>query len=156
MLKITLIACGNKMPTWVNEAQTEYAKRLQEFAHLNLIEIPLIKRSKTMDLERVFSKEAQLILQAIPVNARIITLEIKGTGYSSEKLAAKLELLKQNDSHWCFIIGGPEGLHPSVMEKSNEAWSLSSLTLPHPLARIVLLEALYRAFTITENHPYHK
>lgn len=156
MLKITVLACGNKMPAWVNEATAEYRKRLQEFAELQVSEIPLLKRSKNNDLARLMEKEAQLILQALPTHARIITLEINGASFSSEKLAHKLETLKQLNSHWCFIIGGPEGLASNILAMSQERWSLSPLTLPHPLARIVLLEALYRAFTITQNHPYHK
>lgn len=151
-----MIACGNKMPAWVNTAVAEYSKRLQEFVQLTLIEIPLAKRSKNNDLERILDKEALLILQAIPHNARIIVLDIYGNTFSSEKLADKLENLKQSNSHLCFIIGGPEGLTANVLAASQERWSLSTLTLPHPFVRILLLETIYRAFTITQNHPYHK
>lgn len=156
MLKITLVACGNKMPSWVAEAVSEFSKRLQEYVHFNLIEIPLAKRGKSSDLTRILEKEANLINTAIPSGSRVIALDIGGESFSSEKLAQKLEQLQQTTSHLCFIIGGPEGLIPQTLARCNERWSLSQLTLPHPLVRIVLLETLYRAWSIIHNHPYHK
>lgn len=156
MLKITIIACGNKMPHWVAEAVNEYSKRLREFAFLSLIEIALLKRSKSFDLSRIMDKEGILINEAIPQGARVIALEIKGDSFSSEQLATKLTFLAQTASHLCLIIGGPEGIPAITLDKCQDKWSLSSLTLPHPLARILLLETLYRAFTININHPYHK
>lgn len=144
------------MPSWVNEASAEFSKRLKEYAQVNLVEIPLIRRSKSSDLVRVMEKEASQIIAAIPGNARIIALEIGGETFSSEKLAIKIERLQQICSHICFIIGGPEGLSAPVLSICQEQWSLSALTLPHPLVRIVLLETLYRAWSIINNHPYHK
>ncbi|STX51306.1 rRNA large subunit methyltransferase [Legionella busanensis] len=156
MFKITIISCGNKMPAWIEQGFNEYSKRLKEYVKLNLIEIPLIKRTKTSDLKRILEKESLLIDAVIPDAARIIALEIGGKTFSSEKLALKFEALQQITSHVCFIIGGPEGLTPHTLARSQEQWSLSSLTLPHPLVRIVLLEAIYRAWSIIYNHPYHK
>lgn len=156
MLKITLVACGNKMPSWVNDAVSEFSKRLQDYAHFNLIEIPLAKRGKSSDLKRILEKESALIAAAIPNGAHLIALDLKGDTFSSEKLALKLEQLQQIRSHLCFLIGGPEGLLPGLLARANEHWSLSQLTLPHPLVRIVLLETLYRAWSIIHNHPYHK
>ncbi|KTD64054.1 23S rRNA (pseudouridine(1915)-N(3))-methyltransferase RlmH [Legionella spiritensis] len=156
MLKITVIACGNKMPGWVGEAVREYTKRLREFAHVQIIEIPLMKRSGASDIERIMDKEAQQIAHAIPGGARVIALAINGQMFSSETLAARLESLQQTSSHLCFIIGGPEGLATRILARSQELWSLSGLTLPHPLARVVLLEAIYRALAIINHHPYHK
>jgi 23S rRNA (pseudouridine1915-N3)-methyltransferase len=156
MLKITLISCGNKMPSWVNEGAFEFSKRLQDYASFNLIEIPLTKRGKSSDQSRILEKEAALMAAAIPNGARIIALEIGGDSFSSEKLAAKLEQLQQISSHLCFLIGGPEGLAPALLARADERWSLSQLTLPHPLVRIVLLETLYRSWSIINNHPYHK
>lgn len=156
MLKITLVACGNKMPSWVNEAASDFSKRLQEYVKFNLTEIPLAKRGKNNDLSRILEKEAALIIAALPNGARIITLEIAGETFSSERFAAKLAQLSLSNSHLCIVIGGPEGLAPSVLAHANERWSLSALTLPHPLVRIILLEGLYRAYSILNNHPYHK
>ncbi|WP_094090820.1 23S rRNA (pseudouridine(1915)-N(3))-methyltransferase RlmH [Legionella clemsonensis] len=156
MIKITLIACGNKMPVWVNEAVSEFSKRLQDYSNFNLIEIPLTKRGKASDLARILDKEASLIIAALPSNARIIALDMQGETFSSENLAQRLEQLQNIASHVCFVIGGPEGLVPEVLNRCQERWSLSKLTLPHPLVRIVLLEALYRAWSILHNHPYHR
>ncbi|CEK10835.1 23S rRNA (pseudouridine(1915)-N(3))-methyltransferase RlmH [Legionella hackeliae] len=156
MLKITLIACGNKMPTWVTQAVAEFSKRLQEYANLTLLEIPLARRGKSSDLARILDKEATLIVNALPSGARIIALDMQGEAFNSESLAQKLEQLQNIASHLCFIIGGPEGLAPEVLNKCHERWSLSKLTLPHPLVRILLLETLYRAWSIIHNHPYHR
>ncbi len=156
MLKITVITLGNKMPDWVNQGTHDYAKRFNDGIQLKLIEIPLIRRSKSSDLTRIMEKEASLIKEALPTGARLIALEIGGKSYSSEELALKITQLQQTASHLCFLIGGPEGLSQETLKLCNESWSLSKLTLPHPLVRIVLLETLYRAWSIINNHPYHK
>ncbi|HHT0591609.1 TPA: 23S rRNA (pseudouridine(1915)-N(3))-methyltransferase RlmH [Legionella anisa] len=156
MLKITIITLGNKMPEWVNQGSSEYAKRLNDGVQLKLIEIPLIRRGKSSDLLRILDKESALIRDALPNNARIIALDIEGKEFSSEELALKISQLQQIHSHLCLIIGGPEGLSQEILKLCDERWSLSKLTLPHPLVRIILLETLYRAWSIINNHPYHK
>jgi 23S rRNA (pseudouridine1915-N3)-methyltransferase len=156
MLEITLIAMGNKMPAWVTEASNEFTKRLREAFKLHLIEIPLLKRGHTHELARILDKEAARLHAAIPPHAYLISLDLGGTMFSSETLAQHLSHVQHITSHLCFVIGGPEGLPQSCLRESRERWSLSSLTLPHPLARVVLLEALYRAWSIMNNHPYHK
>ena len=144
------------MPDWVDQAVKEYSKRLQESVALHVIEIPLLKRNKSSNLSRILEKEEQKIRDHIPNGAHRIALDITGKSFSSEQLAKKIERLQNVSSHWCFLIGGPEGLPASVVDACEERWSLSHLTLPHTIARIVLLEAIYRAFSITQNHPYHK
>lgn len=156
MLKITLITLGNKMPDWVVQGSNDYAKRFNDGIQLKIIEIPLIKRSKSSDLSRIMEKESLLIKEALPNGARVIALEIEGKTFSSEQLAVKITQLQQISSHLCFLIGGPEGLSNDILQLCDERWSLSKLTLPHPLVRIILLETLYRAWSIINNHPYHK
>jgi 23S rRNA (pseudouridine1915-N3)-methyltransferase len=156
MFKLSLVCCANKMPSWVDAGVAEFSKRLQDFASINLIDIPLSKRGKSTDLTRILEKEANLMLNAIPNGARIIALDSKGESFTSERLATKLEQLQQLSSHLCFLIGGPEGLAPSLLARAHERWSLSQLTLPHPLVRVVLFEALYRSWSIISKHPYHK
>ncbi|WP_058510172.1 23S rRNA (pseudouridine(1915)-N(3))-methyltransferase RlmH [Legionella steelei] len=156
MLKITIITLGNKMPDWVTQGSNEYAKRLNDGIQLKIIEIPLIRRSKSSDLSRIMEKESALMKDALPNNARIIALEIEGKAFSSEELALKISQLNQTTSHLCFLIGGPEGLSQDILKLCDDRWSLSKLTLPHPLVRIILLETLYRAWSIINNHPYHK
>ncbi len=156
MLKITVITLGNKMPDWVTQGSNEYTKRFNDGIQLKLVEIPLMRRSKSSDLPRIMEKEAALIKEAIPNGSRIIALEIEGKSFGSEELAQKITQLQQISSHLCFLIGGPEGLSTDTLQLCHERWSLSKLTLPHPLVRIILLETLYRAWTIINNHPYHK
>lgn len=156
MLKITVIAMGNKMPDWVAAATLEYSKRLQESSSTTLIELPLQKRTKSSDLPRIITKETEQMIAAIPHGAHVIALDIGGKTFSSEDLAIHVDKLKNHHSHWCFLLGGPEGMDKTALAKTHEKWSLSPLTLTHPLARIVLLEALYRSFCILNNHPYHK
>lgn len=156
MLKITVVTLGNKMPDWVVQGSKDYTKRFNDGIQLKIIEIPLIRRSKSSDLNRILEKESTLMKEAIPHGARIIALDIEGKSYSSEDLALKITQLQQISSHFCFLIGGPEGLSQEVLKLCDERWSLSKLTLPHPLVRIILLETLYRAWSIINNHPYHK
>ena len=156
MLKITVITLGNKMPNWVIQGSEDYAKRFNDGIQLKVIEIPLMSRGKSSDMSRILEKEAALIKEALPNNCRLIALDIEGKSYSSEDLALKITQLQQINSHFCFIIGGPEGLTQEILLLCHERWSLSKLTLPHPLVRIILLEALYRAWSIMNNHPYHK
>lgn len=156
MQKLTLIACGNKMPAWVIEAVSEFAKRLKEYAFFNLIEIPLGKRGKSSHLASLLEKETSLITAALPPSSYLIALDSQGEMFSSELLAQKMKHLQQISSHLCFIIGGPEGLNTNLQKKCHARWSLSRLTLPHPLVRVILLETLYRTWTILHNHPYHK
>lgn len=156
MLKITIIAIGNKMPAWVEQAVQEFIKRLQENVNVAIVEIPLLRRGKSTDLSRLMEKEMHLMRNAIPQGARLIALDLKGESFTSEQFALKLERLQQINSHLCFLIGGPEGLSPALLDASDERWSLSKLTLPHTLVRIVLVEAIYRAWSIINHHPYHK
>lgn len=156
MFKITLITVGSKMPRWVDEACNDFLKRLKDGISVNVVEIPLNKRSKTTDLSRVQDKEKQAIETAIPSNARLIALAIDGKQFNSIDLSKHIEKIQQINSHLCFIIGGPEGLPDALLSRCDEKWSLSNLTLPHTIARIVFLESLYRAWSILNNHPYHK
>ncbi len=156
MLKLTLIALGDKMPDWVCRASQEFIKRLSDNVVVQVIEIPLRKRGKSSDLTRVLEKEMQLTRAAIPSSTYLIALDRSGQQFSSEQLADKLAQLQHITSHLCCLIGGPEGLATELVAQCNERWSLSLLTLPHTLARIVLLETLYRSLSILHHHPYHK
>lgn len=156
MFKLTLIACGNKMPSWVECAVNDYSKRLKEFIHFSLVEIPLIKRTKTSDLARLLDKESSTLLAAIPEQSYVIGLDSKGKSFTSDALASTFEKMQQHHSHASLLIGGPEGFLGKTRERCDTMWSLSALTLSHPLVRVVTLEAIYRAWAIINNHPYHK
>lgn len=155
MFKITIITIGKLKESYWKEAETEYLKRLSPYTHINLIEHKEISFSHKDKRETVIHKEAELILSTIPQSTYIIALDKDGVMPTSNTLASTIESTKQEYSHITFIIGGPLGLHESILKKAHTSYSLSSLTFTHQMARIILLEQLYRAHTITHNIPYH-
>ena len=155
-MKIHLIAIGTKMPSWVTQGYQEYANRLPRECQLVLKEIPAEKRTKNSDLAKIKVKEAGKLMDAIPANCSIVALDVKGRSWSTEKLAENLENWMMSGRDIALLVGGPEGLTNEIRQKVDQLWSLSALTYPHPLVRVVLSEQLYRAWSITANHPYHR
>lgn len=155
-MRIRLIAVGSKMPGWVEEGWREYVKRLPPEIQLELVEIPLVTRRKNADVQRLIQQEGEAMLAKVQPGERIVTLEVTGKAWSSEQLADSLKRWQLDARTVNLMIGGPEGLAPQVQARSEQQWSLSPLTLPHPLVRIVVGEQLYRACTILSGHPYHK
>lgn len=153
---IRLIAVGHKMPEWVTAGFQEYAKRLPAHFALKLVEIPAEKRSKNSDISQLVTREGEKILAAIHPNERVIALDVKGNSFSTEKLSTELNDWLQQGRDTAILIGGPDGLSSACLQKAEQKWSLSALTLPHPLVRIVIAEQLYRAFSILQRHPYHR
>lgn len=121
-----------------------------------LIEIPAGKRGKNADIKRIIEREGKQMLAAVSKGNRIITLDIPGTRWTTQQLAAQLNQWKQDGRNISFLIGGPEGLASACKAAAEQSWSLSTLTMPHPLVRIFVVESLYRAWSITTNHPYHR
>jgi len=144
------------MPPWVTQGYQEYSKRLNQDLTLELVEIAAGKRGKNADLERITHKEGEQMLAAIPNGDHIVTLDVPGKRLSTEKLASRLEQLLQGGQHVSILVGGPEGLAPQCRQAAQESWSLSDLTLPHPLVRVLIAEQLYRAWSILKGHPYHR
>ncbi|WP_372627532.1 23S rRNA (pseudouridine(1915)-N(3))-methyltransferase RlmH [Arsukibacterium sp.] len=155
-MKLSLIAVGTKMPDWVQTGFNEYARRFGRDMPLELIEVAAGKRGKNADIKRILELEGEKMLSAVSKGSRIITLEVTGDNWSSPQLAQRLELWQQDGRDVALLVGGPEGLAPAVIAASEAKWSLSALTLPHPMVRVVLAEALYRAWSISTNHPYHR
>ena len=155
-MKIQLIAVGTKMPDWVEKGYQEYARRFPKEMQLELVEIHAGKRGKNADIKRILKKEGELTLVAIPKGNKIVTLEVTGRAWTTEQLADEMHKWKQDGRNISILIGGPEGLAPECIAKAEQRWSLSALTLPHPLVRIITAESLYRAYTLTINHPYHR
>lgn len=153
---IRILAIGNKMPSWVTTGYQEYAKRFPPSCTLELIEIPAEKRTKQADIARITQREGEKILQTIKPGNRIIALEVQGKPWSTEQLAQHLTTWHQEGRNIDLLIGGPDGLAADCVNKADTKWSLSPLTLPHPLVRIILAEQLYRALTIMQGHPYHR
>ncbi|MCX8641242.1 MULTISPECIES: 23S rRNA (pseudouridine(1915)-N(3))-methyltransferase RlmH [unclassified Gilliamella] len=155
-MKIQLIAVGNKMPHWVTTAFDDYCSRFPKDMPLELIEIPAGKRTKNADIVRILDKEGEMMLNACGKGNRIVTLDIPGKAYTTHNLAQQLERWKTDGRDVSLLIGGPEGLSPACKIAAEQSWSLSPLTLPHPLVRVIVAESLYRAWSLTTNHPYHR
>lgn len=155
-MKIQLIAVGNKMPAWVTEGFKIYQKRFPAEMPLELIEITAEKRGKNADIARILDKEGKNMLAAIPKGVRIVTLDIPGKPWDTQQLASQLTHWQHDGRDVAILIGGPEGLSPACKQAAEQSWSLSPLTLPHPLVRVVMAESLYRAWSINNNHPYHR
>ncbi|MBO6009203.1 23S rRNA (pseudouridine(1915)-N(3))-methyltransferase RlmH [Ruminobacter sp.] len=155
-MKIYLIAVGTKMPAFVNMGFEEYAKRFPREVSLELIEIPAGKRTKNSDIEKIVNHEGELMLAAVPKGAMIVTMDIPGKMHNTHQLAEELNRWKSGGRDVALLVGGPEGLSDACKKAAEASWSLSPLTLPHPIVRIVIAESLYRAWSITANHPYHR
>lgn len=157
-MKIQLITIGTKLPNWVNEGTQTYLKRfvaMNDFS-LTLKEIPAQKRSKHVAIHRLVSTESQALINAVPKGFTAVALDVGGTRLSSEKLAGKLQRFHDGGDNLAILIGGPEGFDSNVRQFVRERWSLSDLTLPHPIVRVIAAETLYRSVSILHNHPYHR
>jgi 23S rRNA (pseudouridine1915-N3)-methyltransferase len=144
------------MPEWVSQGYNEYARRMPPELSLDLVEIPLAHRGKNPDIPRLMQREGDAILAALGPRDRVIALEVGGRNWSTEKLAGQLESWQLDGRDVSFLVGGPDGLADVCRDRADQLWSLSALTLPHPLVRILLAEQLYRAWSVTRNHPYHR
>ena len=155
-MKLIILAVGNKMPSWVTEAFTDYQKRFPVEMKLELVEIPPVKRNGKNSDQKAKELEAKLILEALPKKAYLIALDERGKQYTSVELSQKVGSWQSFGSDVVLIVGGPNGLTDEVRNKANELWSLSKLTLPHPLVRVFLAETIYRGYSIYANLPYHR
>lgn len=155
-MKIFIIAVGTRMPSWVNDAYREYAKRMPPGAALELTEVKAEARSSGKTVAQMLSAEAQRIRAALPKNARIIVLDERGKDLSTIGLSVQLEAWMQEGGAIALLIGGADGLDATLKNSSAMQLRLSSLTLPHGLARVLLAEQLYRAISIIGGHPYHR
>lgn len=154
-MRITLICVGRLKERFWREAAEEYLKRLRPYADVRVVEVA--DRDLTHDETRALAEEGADVLKAVPSGAHVVVLAIGGTSLSSERFADRLgSLALDGRSSVAFIIGGAAGLAPAVVARADESLSLSAMTLPHNLARVVLLEQLYRAFRIQRNEPYHR
>lgn len=144
------------MPKWVEQGVDEYTKRLPPELKLEFKEIALGKRGKGADIQRAINAEGQQMMATIGQHDRVIALDVLGKPWSTEKLAVELQHWQLEGDNISLLVGGPDGLADACLQRANQRWSLSALTLPHPLVRIVLAEQLYRAWTINSHHPYHR
>ena len=144
------------MPGWVQQGYDDYAKRLPRECELVLKEIPAGKRGKNSDIARIVKEEGERMITAMPQSTHVVTLDIPGKPWTTPELAQAMQRWLANGQSLSLLVGGPEGLAEEVKVLARESWSLSKLTFPHPLVRIIVAEQLYRAWSLLNNHPYHR
>lgn len=155
-MKISLIAIGTKMPSWVIAGYSEYAERLPKEFSLQLIEIPAKKRGIKGNIKDTVHNESEQLFANIPSDNHVVALDRSGKTLATTDLASKLYDFYQQSQDLSLLVGGPEGISLNFLQKAHELWSLSALTLPHPLVRVVVAEQIYRAWSIITKHPYHR
>ncbi len=155
-MQINLIAIGTKMPAWVQAGFEEYQKRLPREYQLNLIEIAASQRTKNSNIKNIIDDESKQLLSKVPKNNKIIALEVTGKQWNTTELAQHLQTWHDESTDISLLIGGPDGLSDVCLQAADLKWSLSHLTFPHPLVRIIVVEQMYRAWSIIANHPYHR
>ncbi|WP_096085415.1 23S rRNA (pseudouridine(1915)-N(3))-methyltransferase RlmH [Agaribacterium haliotis] len=155
-MKLSIIAVGTKMPAWVQQGFGEYEKRLPREWKPQLKELAVAKRGNNANVEKLKNQEAEQILAALPRSAHVVALDVLGKKTDTQALAKNMLNWQQLGQDIAIVIGGPDGLAERCLQRANQKLSLSDLTLPHPLVRIVLIEQLYRGWTINNGHPYHK
>lgn len=155
-MKLLILAVGQKMPTWINDGYNEYVKRMPREMRIQLVELKPDRRASGTTATQVKSIERDRILAAIPAHAIVWALDERGEQFGTLELADQLRKTQETGGDICFIIGGADGLHDDVKRRGNQLFSLSRLTLPHGLVRVILAEQLYRAWSVMHNHPYHR
>lgn len=155
-MKCRLLAAGTRLPDWINEGFRDYQKRLRGPLILELIEIPVATRRAGENPQRAVDREGETMLGALGRDDYVVALEVGGKSMSTEQLKAWLAERLRDARPLALLIGGPDGLSPSCRERANQTWSLSPLTLPHALVRVVLAEQIYRAMSMLAGHPYHR
>jgi 23S rRNA (pseudouridine1915-N3)-methyltransferase len=156
MLRLSLLTASNRQPDWVDDGAADYAKRLRGRCTLEIKTLPLARRTASTPIERAIADEGERLLAAIPAGAHVVALDERGKPWSTKDLATKLDGWMRIGAPVFLLIGGPDGLSLACTKRAHERWCLSPLTLPHGLAKIVAAEALYRAWSLLEHHPYHR
>lgn len=154
-MKLYIVAVGDKLPGWAETAVAEYVKRMPREARIEVVPVRPEKRAG-QSAERIKSLEAARILEKCPTSARLVALNEHGKQASTRELAQNLESWLQSGRDTALVIGGADGLAPEILARAEATLALSRLTLPHALARVMLAEQLYRAWTLLANHPYHR
>lgn len=154
-VRIRIVAVGHKMPTWVEQGCADYIKRMPREIAVESVEIKPARRTPGKSTEQVREAEAQRILQAVGRDS-LIVLDERGQQWTTFQLADQLRLWMAHGQDVALVIGGADGLHEHVRQAARAQWSLSRLTLPHGMVRVLVAEQLYRAWSILSNHPYHR
>jgi 23S rRNA (pseudouridine1915-N3)-methyltransferase len=155
-MKCKLIAAGTRLPDWVNEGFREYQKRLRTPLVLELVEIPVVTRRAGENPQRAITREGETMLAAIGKEDYVVALEVAAKSMTTEQLSAWFAERLRDGRPLALLVGGPDGLAAACRTRANQSWSLSPLTLPHGLVRVVLAEQIYRAMSLLAGHPYHR
>ncbi len=155
-MKLLLVAVGQRLPGWADEAYADYAKRFPPELRLELKAVKTESRQSGKPVDALMAAEAQRIEAAIPRSARRIVLDERGTRVTTVQLAERLKAWQLDGRDAALLVGGPDGLDPALRASADESLRLSDLTLPHAFVRVMLAEALYRAWTLSIGHPYHR
>ncbi|WP_028669429.1 23S rRNA (pseudouridine(1915)-N(3))-methyltransferase RlmH [Saccharospirillum impatiens] len=155
-MKIRILAIGPKMPAWVDAAVGEYQKRMPREMPVEFVPLALGQRGRNASIDKAIAQEGDAMLAALKPDDQVVALDLSGKAWSTGQLASQLSQWRLEARDVALLIGGPDGLDPRCLARAAQSWCLSNLTLPHPLVRVLLSEQLYRAWTVTQNHPYHK
>lgn len=154
-MKCRLLAAGTRLPEWINTGFREYQKRLKGQLMLELIEVPIAAR-RPGDGAQAIAREGKAMLAAISAKDFVVALQVDGAAMSTEQLSAWLAERLRDGKPLALLIGGPDGLAPEALSRADRRWSLSPLTLPHALVRVIVAEQIYRAMSLLDGHPYHR
>lgn len=154
-MKLLILAVGDKLPDWAEKAVAEYVKRMPREARVEVVPIRPEKRSG-QSAERIKALEGGRILEKCPAGTRLVALDEHGRELTTRQLAGMMDEWMQSGRDTCLVIGGADGLSPELLQRAELTLSLSRLTLPHALARVLLAEQLYRAWSVLAGHPYHR
>jgi 23S rRNA (pseudouridine1915-N3)-methyltransferase len=155
-MHVHLIAVGTRMPAWVTSGFNEYTRRMPRECVLHLLEIPPGNRRKSRTTEQTRAEEGRQMLAAIPRDSEVIALDVTGKGWSTDEFAGQFAVWLGSGRDVALLVGGPDGLAQDCLDRADRCWSLSDLTFPHALVRVILAEQLYRAWTLYKGHPYHR
>jgi 23S rRNA (pseudouridine1915-N3)-methyltransferase len=155
-MRVRVIAVGTRMSAWVDAAYEDYSRRMRGAAAVELLEIPVARRVREGDAAGAMEREAERILAALQPRDYVVVLDERGRSFTSLELSGWLAERRAHGDPLSFVIGGPDGLAASVGQRAQLRWSLSALTFPHALVRVLLVEQLYRASTLLAGHPYHR
>jgi 23S rRNA (pseudouridine1915-N3)-methyltransferase len=158
-MKIKLLCIGTRMPAWVEAAVKEYQKRIPQKFKVEIVEIPLGIQGGKVTVQAAHlakKKEGQALLKSLDPRSHVVALEVTGKSLSTLQLAQRLGQLHDESTDLNLLVGGPDGLAEECLAVASEHWSLSALTFPHPIVRVILAEQIYRAWSILSGHPYHR
>ena len=155
-MQVYILAVGEKPPSWIESGVHQYLTRMPKECRVKIITIANVKRSKSQSTEQLKLREQELLIKHTPKNSLRIALDEHGELWTTTDLANKLSQWMQSVPDVTLYIGGPDGLTKEFLAQTDFIWSLSSLTMPHMLVRVLLVEQLYRAWTINQGHPYHR